>query len=148
MQLFTWLRWRNAMVKSDCSRSKGLTPYTCLCYRCCALEKVTTRTQRGQAIYTSVRLASTEDCISGNETRTQNACVSVPIRIASYSYTVIVQRTVLYECYVKLHWSPQVSICWIHCIENFFTVQDFWGTCACPEKQSVPWIRYIEYIYF
>ena len=24
---------------------------------------------------------------------------------------------------------------WIHCIENIFTVQDFWATCACPEKQ-------------
>ena len=26
---------------------------------------------------------------------------------------------------------PQVNI---HCIENMFTVQDFWGTCACPEN--------------
>ena len=62
----------------------------------------------------------------------------------------------------------------IHCIENIFTVQDFWATCACLEKQSfsskfslywiyflhsgflsnlrlpwrVPWIRCIEYIHF
>jgi len=25
----------------------------------------------------------------------------------------------------------------IHCIENFFTVHDFWATCACPEKNIV-----------
>jgi len=32
-----------------------------------------------------------------NETRTQNACVSMAIRIVSYSYTVIVPCTVLYD---------------------------------------------------
>ena len=26
----------------------------------------------------------------------------------------------------------------IHCIENIFTVQDFWATCACFQKQSFP----------
>ena len=30
---------------------------------------------------------------------------------------------------------PQVNI---HCIENFFTVPDFWATCVRPEKQSCP----------
>ena len=25
----------------------------------------------------------------------------------------------------------------IHCIKNFFTVHDFWATCACPEKNRV-----------
>ena len=30
---------------------------------------------------------------------------------------------------------PQVNI---HYMENFFTVQDFGGTCTCPEKQSCP----------
>ena len=44
----------------------------------------------------SVWPASPKDCTSGNETRTQNACASVPIRIVSYSYTVIVPCTVLY----------------------------------------------------
>jgi len=37
MQIYTRPRWHNAMVKSDSSGSKGLTPYTCLYYRCCAL---------------------------------------------------------------------------------------------------------------
>ena len=36
----------------------------------------------------------------------------------------------------------------IHCIENFFTVQDFWATCACPEKQSLPWKFSLYWIYF
>jgi len=44
-----------------------------------------------------VGLASTKDCTSGNETRTQNACASVPTRIASYSYIVIVPYTVLHD---------------------------------------------------
>ena len=56
-----------------------------------------TRTQKGQAICTSVLSASTKDCTSGNETRTQNACYSVPIRILSYSYNVIVPCRVLYH---------------------------------------------------
>jgi len=33
------------------------------------------------------------------------------------------------------------------CIEYIFYIQDIWATCACPEKQSVPWIC-IEYIFF
>jgi len=101
MQIYTRHRWRKAKDKSDGSGSKGRTPCTCLCYRCCALEQGTwrraRRTKRGQAISTSVRPASTKDCTSGNETRTQNACSSVPIRVASYLYTVIVPCTVLYD---------------------------------------------------
>jgi len=106
MQIYTRHQRRNAKVKSDGSGSKGLTPCTCLCYRCCALEQGTQRharcTKRGQAISTSMRLASTKDCTSGNETRTQNACASVPIRIVLYSYTVIVPCTVLYDICINV----------------------------------------------
>ena len=35
----------------------------------------------------------------------------------------------------------------IDCIENFFTVQDFWETCACPEKQGLPWKFSLYWIY-
>jgi len=49
------------------------------------------------AMCRSVRPASTKDCTSENEARTQNACASVPIRIVWYSYTVIIPRTVLYD---------------------------------------------------
>ena len=42
-----------------------------------------------------------------------------------------------------------MNIHWIYRIENIFTVQDFWATCACLEKQSFPWnfhcIEYISY---
>ena len=35
------------------------------------------------------------------------------------------------------------------CIEIFFIIQDFWETCACPEKQSLPEIfHWIEYIFY
>ena len=40
---------------------------------------------------------------------------------------------------------PQVNI---HCIENFFTVRDFWATSACPEKTELPWIFSMSWIYF
>jgi len=35
-----------------------------------------------------------------------------------------------------------------HCIEYTFYIQDFWATCACPEKQSVPWNFSLYWIYF
>jgi len=34
-----------------------------------------------------------------------------------------------------------------HCIENFFTVHDFWATCACPEKIELPWNFSLYWIY-
>jgi len=110
MQIYARHQWRNAKVKSDGSGSKGLTPCTCLCYRCCALERGTLRrarrTKRVQAISTSVRPASTKDCTSGNETRTQNTCASMPLRIVSYSHTVIVPCTVLYDTPINVAYKP------------------------------------------
>jgi len=74
-----------------------------LCYRCCALELgAKTRTQRGQAICTSVQPSSNKDCTSGNEAHTQNACASVPVCIVSYLYTVIVPCTVLYDVPINI----------------------------------------------
>jgi len=35
-----------------------------------------------------------------------------------------------------------------HCIEYSFYIQNFWATCACPEKQSLPWIHIIECIFY
>ena len=39
-----------------------------------------------------------------------------------------------------------------HCIEIFFIFQDFWGTCACPEKQCalnpLYWIYIFKYSEF
>jgi len=29
----------------------------------------------------------------------------------------------------------------------YFYIQDFWASCACPEKQNVPWIHCIEYMF-
>ena len=38
---------------------------------------------------------------------------------------------------LRLPWKQ--SLPWIHCIEyTFFIVQDYWASCACPEKQ-LPW---------
>jgi len=41
MQVYKQHQWRKAKDKSDGSGSKGLTPYTCLCHGCCALEEGT-----------------------------------------------------------------------------------------------------------
>ena len=30
-------------------------------------------------------------------------------------------------------------VCWIHCIECIFYPSEFWTTCACSEKHSLPW---------
>ena len=40
-----------------------------------------------------------------------------------------------------------MNIHWIHCIENFFTVQHFWTTCTCPEEQSFPWKFSLYWLY-
>jgi len=40
-----------------------------------------------------------------------------------------------------------VNIRWIHCIQNFFTVQPFRTTCTCPEKQSFPWNLSLYWLY-
>ena len=115
---------------------------------CAWARHLKTRTQRGQAICTSVRPASTEDCTSGNETCTQNACASVPIRIASYSYTVTVSRTALYQCSVKLHWSPpsEYTLNTLHW--NFFHRSGFLSNLRLSWKQSFPWNSSLYWIYF
>ena len=40
---------------------------------------------------------------------------------------------------------PQVNV---HCIEHFFTVHEFWATCACPGKTELPWKFSLCWIYF
>ena len=40
-----------------------------------------------------------------------------------------------------------MNIHWIHCIENFFTVQHFWTTYTCPEKQCLPWHFSLYWLY-
>ena len=47
---------------------------------------------------------------------------------------------------LRLPWKQ--SVLWIHCIAYiFFIIQDFWATCGCHEKQSVPWINSLYWIY-
>jgi len=83
-------QWLKATVPD---RRVWLPTLPVLSLLCTWARRLKTRTQRCLAICTSVRPSSTEDCTSGNKTRTQHACDSVPIRIVSYSYTVIVPCT-------------------------------------------------------
>ena len=51
-----------------------------------------------------------------------------------------------YTFYIQDFWvtcafPEKQRVPWIYCIECiFFIIQDFWATCACPEKQSCPGI--------
>ena len=48
---------------------------------------------------------------------------------------------------LRLPWKQ--SLPWIHCIEYiFFIVQDYWASCACPEKQSCLEIFHCIEIFF
>jgi len=76
----------------------------------------------------SVRPTS-KDCTSGNETRTQNACATVPIRIASYSYTVIVPCTVLYDIPINVAYKT---------LSKYF---DWGGTVFFNAKFASVWIE-------
>jgi len=79
MQIYTRLQLHNAKVKSDGSGSKGLTHVRAACFY-----------KRWPA--------STKDCTSGNETpsKCMCQCADTYCRL-SYSYTVIVSCTVLYD---------------------------------------------------
>jgi len=45
---------------------------------------------------------------------------------------------------LRLPWKTEFALK----IFTVLNIQDFWATYACPEKQRVPWIHCIEYIFF
>ena len=49
---------------------------------------------------------------------------------------------------LRLPWKTEFALKILTVLDIFFTTQDFWATCACPEKQRVSWIHSTEYIYF
>ena len=75
-------------------RPYGLTPYTCRCYRCCALE----RTQKIQAICTSVLSASKTQskksiiltsCTSSQRKRTKKELPNSYIKLLNYQHPIV-----------------------------------------------------------
>jgi len=48
---------------------------------------------------------------------------------------------------LRLPWNTEFALK-IFTVLNILYIQDFWATCPCREKQSVPWIHCIEYIFF
>ena len=154
MQIHTRLRWCNAMVKSDWSGSKGLTLYTCLCYRCCALE----------FLYKVVDLP-TSDCSIFTE---NEDLVQIKVIITSHNFGP--DFTLHYP---KLHGSPpreftlnilywkffhpsgflsslrfpwkELALQFFTVLNIFFNIQDFWATLRLPWKtecalNSLYWI--------
>jgi len=80
--------------ESNCSGSYGLTPYTCRCYQCCALE----RTQKIQAICTSVLSASKTQskksiiltsCTSTQRKRTKKELPNFYIKLLNYRHPIV-----------------------------------------------------------
>ena len=47
---------------------------------------------------------------------------------------------------MRLAWRTEFALKFF-AILKLFTVKDFWATCACPEKQSVPWNFSLYWIY-
>ena len=128
MQICVRFRWRNAMVKSDGSGSKGLTPYTRLLSLLCAWILISS------CWPTDIRLL--------------DFCRKRALGPDQSHYNQSRLWSRLHTTLAKLHGSLQMNIHWTHCIGNFFTVQDFWATCACPEKQSCPEIFHSIEIFF
>ena len=48
---------------------------------------------------------------------------------------------------LRLPWKT-VALEFFTVLNILFTLRKFWATCACPEKQRVPWIHYSEYVFF
>ena len=194
--------------QSDGSRSYDLTPQTCLCYRCCALEQGTRRAFKGdkqsaRPCCTLVKLllikkaiiltpcTSTQRKRTKTRKRTKKELPNSYIKLFNYRHPIVrfLQKTrawsrskvfitittlVQITNYTSPNYTdrPQVNI---HCIEIFsqftifeqlvlalktelpwknslywihtFYIPEFWATCACPEKQRVPWINSTEYIF-
>jgi len=47
----------------------------------------------------------------------------------------------------RLSWKTEFALNFFTALKYFLIFQDFWATCACPEKQSLPWIHCSEYIF-
>ena len=147
MQIYTRLRWRNVMVKSDGSGSNGLTPHACLCYRCCALE----------FLYQAVDLPTSDFSIFvENEGLVQ---ITVIITSQDFGPDYILHSPKLhgsspskYTLYKIFHHSGFMSnmrLPWNFALYIFFLpFRIFEQLCACPEKQSLPWKFSLYWIYF
>ena len=49
---------------------------------------------------------------------------------------------------LRLPWKTDGALKCFTVLNIFFIIQDFWATCACPEKQSVRWNFSLDWIYF
>ena len=48
---------------------------------------------------------------------------------------------------LRLPWKTEGALKFFAAFDIFFIVQEFWVTCACPEKQRVPWNFSLYLIY-
>ena len=54
----------------------------------------------------------------------------------------------LIENFFTLPWKTEFEVKFSTVLNRFFTIQDFWATCVCPEKQSLSWNFYRSEIFF
>ena len=52
------------------------------------------------------------------------------------------------EIFFTLLWKTEFAVKFSTVLNIFFTIQDFWETCACPQTQSLPWKFSLYWIYF
>jgi len=97
MQICTRLQWCNAKRRFRIEGCDSLH-LPVLSLLCAWARHLKTRTAhlRGQAICTCVRPASTKDCTSGNEARTQNTCAIVCLYVL---------------CRIRILWLYHVQYC-------------------------------------
>ena len=79
----------------------------------------------------------------------EQLAIALKNRVALKFFTVLKYFLSFQDFWASCACPEKQSVPWIHCIEYIFSIiQDFWATCACPEKQSCHEISHcIEYIF-
>jgi len=137
MQIYTRHQWRNAKVKSDGSRWKGLTPYTCLCYRCCALEQGTKRralkgTKQSASLYGPLLLKIAP--------REMKHALKMHVPVCLYIlHRIRIMWLYQYSIAQMFCQSKRITPKWIYTVLKNFPRSGFLSNWHLPWKQSFLW---------
>ena len=78
------------------------------------------------------------------------ATCACPEKQSPLKFSTVLNFLVRFRIFGQLALALKNRVCpeIFYCVEYPFYIQDFWAICACPEKQSAPWINCTEYIFF
>ena len=159
---------RNVLKATVPDRMFRLPKPACVSLLCAWARHLKTRTQRSQAICSSVLPASKTPVNqkiyhhnilqhlypAQTQTRTKKEIPNSYIKLLNYQHPIVRFLQKMRAC--SRSKSPQLITTLVpitnyispnstdhpqvkkHCIDNFFTDHDFWATCACPEKTELP----------